>query len=182
MPRVDALAEDAIVEAFKHILVPTDFGDCADHALDVAVKLAKQLGARLTLIHVCELPVSAYAMYAQGLYFPMDSLEAAAAKALESATARLRERYPLADSLLRSGTAVEQLLAARDEIHADLIVMGTHGRRGVSRMLLGSVAEKTVRLSKVPVLTVPANELHEHVEQGAATAPATARSPEETRS
>jgi nucleotide-binding universal stress UspA family protein len=146
------------VETFKHILVPTDFGDCADHALDVAVALAKSLNAKLTLLHVCELPVSAYAMYAQGLYFPMDSLEAAAAKALESATVRLKERHPGAESALRSGTAVDQLLATQAEIGADLIVMGTHGRRGVSRMLLGSVAEKTVRLATVPVLTVPSKE------------------------
>lgn len=150
--------EDSIVDTFKHILVPTDFGDCADHALDVGVALAQQLGAKLTLLHVCELPVSAYAMYAQGLYFPMDSLEAAAAKALESATARLKARYPNSDSALRSGTAVDQVLATREELGADLIIMGTHGRRGVSRMLLGSVAEKTVRLAPVPVLTVPSKE------------------------
>ncbi len=153
------------MDAFKHILVPTDFGDCADHALDVAVALARRLDAKLTLLHVCELPVSAYAMYAQGLYFPMDTLEAAAAKALESATARLKARYPGADSVLKSGTAVDQLLITPDEVGADLIVMGTHGRRGVSRVLLGSVAEKTVRLSKVPVLTVPSKDHHTHEEQ-----------------
>jgi nucleotide-binding universal stress UspA family protein len=155
------VAAEVHVNAFKHILVPTDFGDCADHALDVAVALAKRLDAKITLLHVCELPVSGYAMYAQGLYFPMDALEAAAQKALDSAAALLRERYPASDAMLRSGTAVEQLMAARDELHADLIVMGTHGRRGVSRMLLGSVAEKTVRMSKVPVLTVPAKDLEE---------------------
>ena len=151
------------VYAFKHILVPTDFGDCADHALDVAVALAQRLDAKITLLHVCELPVSAYAMYAQGLYFPMDTLEAAAQKALDSAAARLRARYAGSDAILRSGTAVDKLMDARDEVHADLIVMGTHGRHGVSRMLLGSVAEKTVRMSKVPVLTVPAKELVEPV-------------------
>lgn len=157
------------MDAFKHILVPTDFGDPADHALDVAVALAKRLDAKLTMLHVCEQPVSAYAMYAQGLYFPMDSLEAAAATALEAATVRLQERYPGADSQLRTGTALEQLLSTCDEIGADLIVMGTHGRRGVSRMLLGSVAEKTVRLSKVPVLTVPSKDHHKQTEQKATT-------------
>lgn len=153
-----------MADAFTHIMVPTDFGDCADHALDVAVTLAKRLDARLTLFHVCELPVSAYAMYAQGLYFPMESIEAAAAKALDSASARLKERYPRAEALMRSGTAVEQLMITIDEVGVDLIVMGTHGRRGVSRMLLGSIAEKTVRLSKVPVLTVPSAEHQRHEE------------------
>ncbi len=153
------------MDGFKHIVVATDFGDCADHALDVAIALARRLDAKLTLLHVCELPVSAYAMYAQGLYFPMDSLEAAAAKALDAATVRLTERYAGADSVLKSGAAVDQVLAAADEVAADLIVMGTHGRRGVSRVLLGSVAEKTVRLSKVPVLTVPAKAHQTHAEQ-----------------
>ncbi len=152
------------MDGFKHIVVPTDFGDCADHALDVAIALARRLDAKLTLLHVCELPVSAYAMYAQGLYFPMDSLEAAASKALAAATVRLKARYAGADSVLKSGTATDQLLVTCEEIGADLVVMGTHGRRGVSRMLLGSVAEKTVRLSKVPVLTVPSNEHQAHQE------------------
>jgi nucleotide-binding universal stress UspA family protein len=145
------------VKPFRHILVPTDFGECAEQALEVAIGLATKLDAKLTLIHVCELPVSAYAMYAQGLYFPMDELEAAAKKALEEASVKLRTRMPSADTVLASGTAVEQILSARKDKDADLIVMGTHGRRGLSRVLLGSVAEKTVRLSPVPVLTVPAH-------------------------
>jgi nucleotide-binding universal stress UspA family protein len=143
------------VAAFRHILVPTDFGDCANQALEIAIDLAKKLDAKLTLLHVCELPVSAYAMYAQGLYFPMDDLEKAAKKALDEAAAQLKKRMPTADAVLRSGTAVEQLLATCAEQQADLIIMGTHGRRGISRMLLGSVAEKTVRMATVPVLTVP---------------------------
>jgi nucleotide-binding universal stress UspA family protein len=146
------------VKPFRHILVPTDFGECAEQALEIAIGLATKLDAKLTLLHVCELPVSAYAMYAQGLYFPMDELEAAAKKALEEATAKLLTRMPNAESILASGTAVEQILSARKERNADLIVMGTHGRRGLSRVLLGSVAEKTVRLCPVPVLTVPAHQ------------------------
>jgi nucleotide-binding universal stress UspA family protein len=145
------------VKPFRHILVPTDFGECAEQALEIAIGLATKLDAKLTLLHVCELPVSAYAMYAQGLYFPMDELEAAAKKALDEASAKLKARIPNAESVLASGTAVEQILNARKDNDVDLIVMGTHGRRGISRVLLGSVAEKTVRLSPVPVLTVPAH-------------------------
>jgi nucleotide-binding universal stress UspA family protein len=145
------------VKPFRHILVPSDFGECAEQALEIAIALATKLDAKLTLLHVCELPVSAYAMYAQGLYFPMDELEQAAKKALDEAAKRLRERMPNADAVLASGTAVEQILGTLKEKGADLVVMGTHGRRGISRVLLGSVAEKTVRLSPVPVLTVPAH-------------------------
>jgi len=159
--------KDPIVDCFKHILVPTDFGDCAERALDVAVELAQKLDTKLTLLHVCELPVSSYAIYAQGLYFPMDSLEAAAAKALDLATTRLKARYPKAESALRTGTALDQVLAVRDELGADLIIMGTHGRRGVSRLLLGSVAEKAVRMAPVPVLTVPSREHSKIAENGA---------------
>ena len=149
------------MNAIKHILVPTDFGQCANHALDAAVSLATRFNAKLTLAHVCEIPISAYAMYAQGLVFPAENLEGEAQKALDSATEELKKRYPNSDSVMRSGATVEELIAIRDEIGADLIVMGTHGRHGVSRMLLGSMAEEVIRMSGVPVLTIPSQELED---------------------
>jgi nucleotide-binding universal stress UspA family protein len=139
---------------FKHILVATDFSDSAAQALELAAEMAVKFEAALTLLHSWEVPSYSYG---GGLYVPVDlatPLEEAAKKCLAEALVELRQRVPRADSSLRSGVAWEEILAAASELHADLIVVGTHGRRGLNRALLGSVAEKVVRMANVPVLTV----------------------------
>jgi len=139
---------------FQRILVATDFSDSAQQALEHALHLAEKFGSELTLVHCWE--ASNYP-YAAGLYFAGDvatPIERAAAARLAEAMAQLTPRFPAAKSMLRSGAAWQELLSAADEVKADLIVMGTHGRRGFERALLGSVAEKVVRMARVPVLTV----------------------------
>jgi len=143
---------------FKHIVVATDFSDCSARALDFGIELAAQFDAQLTLVHAWEIPSTGYSA---ALYSPGDLLtpiEQAAATQLNAALESLRERLPRAKSVLRAGVAWEEIVAAAADVHADLIVVGTHGRRGVSRALLGSVAERVVRLSPVPVLTVRGTE------------------------
>ena len=139
---------------FKHLLVPTDFGESSERAVALAVDLATKYGAALTLLHTCEIPVTPYAgAYGAAMDF-LTPVRAAAQTRLDQALAELRTRFPKADGVLCVGSPwqeIEQRIAAT---HADLVVMGTHGRRGVNRMLLGSVAEKIVRTSTVPVLTV----------------------------
>jgi nucleotide-binding universal stress UspA family protein len=140
--------------AFKHILVPTDFGESSAAALEVAVDLSNKYGATLTLLHTYESPVYAYP--AMG-YAPADVLmpiEEHAQKECDAAVKALRVRVPDAKGILRFGAPAPEIQKAIEETHADLVVMGTHGRRGLGHVLLGSVAEKTVRLSPVPVLTV----------------------------
>lgn len=82
------------------------------------------------------------------------SLLEAAGGALVAFADSMRDRFPEAKSVLRRGRPWEEILAAAADVEADLIVIGTHGRRGLSRALLGSVAEKVVRVSPVPVMTV----------------------------
>jgi nucleotide-binding universal stress UspA family protein len=139
---------------FRHILVPLDFEDPSQEALEVALALALTFDAKLTVIHAWDLPVYSYA----GLsYLPPDVatvVEEAAERSLASAMALATRRLPGAASVLVRGAAAVEILDAAGRLKADLIVMGTHGRRGVSRMLLGSVAEKVVRSSPVPVLTI----------------------------
>lgn len=138
---------------FKHILVPTDFSEPAQHALDIAVDLAKKDAAALTLLHTYDSPVYPYA----GLPpIPSDfigPIRDAAERSLNAALAELQKRFPAAKSALAYGVAWQQILQLAKDAGADLIVMGTHGRRGLSHALLGSVAEKVVRLSEIPVLT-----------------------------
>jgi len=141
---------------FQRILVASDFSDSSQQALALAIEIAEKFGSELTLLHSWEAPDYSYAA---GLYLPMDvvaPIERAAVARLEEALLELKQRFPTAQSTLRSGVAWEQVLAAAGDLKADLIVMGTHGRRGLERALLGSVAEKVVRLSRVPVLTVHA--------------------------
>jgi universal stress protein A len=139
---------------FRHILVATDFSESAQRALELAIEMAGKFEADLTLLHCWEAPSYSYG---GGLYVPVDlitPIEKGAVRALAEALIELKKRVPAAKSMLRSGSPWEEILAAARELPADLIVVGTHGRRGLNRMLLGSVAEKIVRMAEVPVLSV----------------------------
>jgi nucleotide-binding universal stress UspA family protein len=145
--------------AFKHVLVPTDFSEPASRALALALDMVAGSGAKLTLFHASWLPpeaFSAYGTHAEGIDWRADDVARAARKTLEQALSRARERYPETASAVAFGDPWHAILDAIAEHGVDLVVMGTHGRRGLSHAILGSVAEKVVRLSPVPVLTVPA--------------------------
>jgi nucleotide-binding universal stress UspA family protein len=142
--------------AFRHILVATDFSEASGPALRLAVELAREGGSDLVVQHTCEVPFYAYSELAMS---PVDLLEPVvevARQKLADVVAGLHDRCPGARGVLKVGVPWEQILAAAAETGADLLVVGTHGRHGVTHALLGSVAEKVVRLSPVPVLTVRA--------------------------
>ena len=149
-----ALLGVRIVSAFTHVLVATDFGKPAESAEALGISFAEKFGAKLTVLYVFSVPNAAYAT---GSYLQIDQLERQARKALEAKTAALKQRFPQLTAVMRTGTPYEEILATAKEAGADLIVMGTHGRRGVPRALLGSVAERVVRTAAVPVLTVSAS-------------------------
>jgi nucleotide-binding universal stress UspA family protein len=141
----------------RRILVPTDFGEAAAKALDFAVDLAKKYGAKITLLHVYEVPVYPYPGTLADIDF-VTPIREAAQKELASAFDALKLRGAEARSELQYGVPWSAILDTAAHQKADLIVMGTHGRKGVMHALLGSVAEKVVRLSPVPVLTVRSSE------------------------
>jgi nucleotide-binding universal stress UspA family protein len=138
--------------SFKNILVPTDFSAAASLALEYARTLARQFGATLHLVHVIEEPLLL------GEYYPLETADMRA-KLIESQTLELkRAAVRLADVKVETALAfgpipreIVECATARD---ADLIVMGTHGRNAVARVLLGSVAERVVRTADCPVMTV----------------------------
>jgi len=135
------------------VLVAVDFEEASRHAIEVARELAGPLGAELCLLHVYQLPVYTYpGLEPQLLPDLTREITLAAGRAL----AQLATDVGVARTLLREGDAAPAILAAAGEVGAALIVMGTHGRRGLSRAILGSVAEKVVRRSAIPVLTVRA--------------------------
>jgi universal stress protein A len=144
----------------RRILVPLDFSDQARKSLNYAVRMALELKAKLVVLHVGP-PIPTFA-------YPLPE-----ATALQTAqwTETLRERQesarqaledeirPWFDSVefeiqFEEGEATDAIVRSADEFECTLIVMGSHGRTGLKRVLLGSVAEKTVRLAHVPVLIV----------------------------
>jgi len=135
-----------------NILVPIDHSACSEQALDYACELADKLGAKLQLLSVIGIPTYGVPDVGVGLTAPMmENLVDDNQRALE---ALAKSRPAVSQALVRAGDARDVILHTAEEIGADLIVMGTHGRRGISRALLGSVAEMVVRTSPVPVLTV----------------------------
>lgn len=136
----------------RHILVPHDFSDTAEHALAFAIALAEKLGAHVTLMHAYEIP--AYPDSALMTAEFIANIRRAAQGAIENLASLARRPGVEVQALLREGRPWSEVNATAKETHADLIVMETHGRHGLARALLGSVAEKVVRTAPCPVLTV----------------------------
>lgn len=140
---------------FQSILVPVDFSACSDAALETAVGLAGTLGSKLRLLHVYHAPALMFDPYGIQPAEPfLLEAPAAARKRLEEELAKVEKAGVSADAEVRQGLPAEQIVADAGERGADLIVLGTHGHTGLEHVLLGSVAERTVRLAPCPVLTV----------------------------
>jgi nucleotide-binding universal stress UspA family protein len=140
------------VTSIRRILVPHDFSETADRALALALDLAGPLGARVTIMHAYELLTYSFP---DTVALPnVGDIEKASRTALEGVVSRVGRPGIAIDSVLREGSPWSEINGAAKDCHADLIVIGTHGRRGISRALLGSVAEKVVRTAPCPVLTV----------------------------
>jgi nucleotide-binding universal stress UspA family protein len=143
----------------KRLLVPVDFSDCSLDALEYAVIVAQRVQASLTLLHVME-PVS----YGLDFTFPhpekRERMREAITSRLDGLVSALASAQVTADYLLRGGLPNDSILEAARTGSADLIVMGTHGRRGLSHAFYGSVAESVLRQSHCPVLTVRSPKFH----------------------
>ncbi|MDA8095666.1 MAG: universal stress protein [Betaproteobacteria bacterium] len=144
---------------FKHILVPVDGSPTADKALALACGLAKEQRAALRIVHV--LDESMIALGAQGWIPDYDSLRSALREAGDRLLERAKRDAEKLDvvpetALLELAMGRLATVIAEDATRsgADLIVMGTHGRRGVDRLFLGSVADGVVRTASIPVLLV----------------------------
>jgi nucleotide-binding universal stress UspA family protein len=141
----------------RTIFYATDFSPASEPALDAAVGLAQQYGAQVWVVHAME-PVhyvTGEEFAAAELYAKIEeATERNAAASIEKLVARLRGLGVNAESLLLKGSPAEQVVNAAKEHHADLIVIGTHGRTGLSKLFMGSVAGRIVSAAECPVLTV----------------------------
>jgi nucleotide-binding universal stress UspA family protein len=138
----------------RTIVHPTDFSIDADAALRVASWLAREHGARLVILHVECLDVLSYGT-------PADDVDPRVfKKALDNVRKRVETpdlKYPI-ETVLRRGFAPDGIVAAAEEMDCDLIVMGTHGRTALGRLLMGSVAEHVLPKASCPVLLVKASQ------------------------
>jgi len=142
----------------KNILVPTDLSEGAEEALDYACDLAKMFGAKIHLVNVIGIPALGVPELGVALTSTViDQIIRDNQAALEKLAESKKCRAQIGEVLLRTGDARDVINHAAAELGCDLIVMGTHGRRGVSRALLGSVTETVVRTAPCPVLTVRAH-------------------------
>jgi nucleotide-binding universal stress UspA family protein len=133
----------------KKILFPTDFSHCGDAALKMATSLARDAGATLLIVHVEEPPVA----YGGGeMYYGVPEPASEDLRRMLEAVVPTDLSVPREYRLITGdpSTAIARLA---EEEHVDLIVMGTHGRTGLTRLLMGSVAEAVVRRAPCPVLT-----------------------------
>lgn len=148
---------------FRRILVPIDGSPTSNRGLEEAIALAKDQRARLCLLHVVDEFVLTQSVDGT-MYLPvryvdrfLESLREGGRKLLARAEAKARRRHIEVDTMLlatRGRRAADLIVRQAKRWRADVIVLGTHGRRGLSRMLLGSDAEMIVREAPVPVLLV----------------------------
>jgi nucleotide-binding universal stress UspA family protein len=141
---------------YRAIVVPTDFSPASEAALKHAIGLAPQLDCDLHVVHVWQLPVYTVP---DGYFMLGAEATGRLVEGLEKSLIELKSVHAAPEvklkTYLREGAPDAEVHRLVEELGAGLIVMGTHGRRGIAHALLGSIAEKIVRTSKVPVMVVP---------------------------
>jgi universal stress protein A len=144
------------MKPFHRILVATDFTPASELALAEAIDMAKGDGTELLIAHAYPLPSAPQAeAVAPGVYdeWVRNLRERVEAK-LEPLVRKARNEGVLAEALILSGTPDEAITEAAAEQRADLVIVGTHGRKGVSRFFPGSVASRVISTAPCPVLTI----------------------------
>jgi nucleotide-binding universal stress UspA family protein len=145
----------------KKILAPIDFTQASNASLDYAMGLAAALGAIVSIVHVYQIPVYGFPDGAIVTSSRMATeLSEKAQQNLDNVVHAHKRRGIPVVGILVNGLASEEIVRLAEIEKADLIVIGTHGRHGLSRAILGSVAEQVIRTSPVPVLAVRGQ--HEH--------------------
>jgi universal stress protein A len=145
-------------KSIKRIVVPTDFSALSEEAIETALDFARELGATVDLVHVATEMTYPLPPPMEVVTLPVDIASAVqeASSRLATQEESLRGRGVTCESTVLVGQADKEIVSHADKTHADLIIMGTHGRSGLGHVLIGSVAEKVVQHAHCPVLTLPA--------------------------
>jgi nucleotide-binding universal stress UspA family protein len=140
---------------YRLILCPVDFSKPSERALATALDLAAQLKAAVRVLHVYQLPATVLPdVAADGLSDLTSVMESRLQEKLDALVKGIAQPGVEISAGLAEGVPYVEIVRGAKALHADLIVIGTHGRTGLAHMMLGSVAERVVRTSDVPVLTV----------------------------
>ena len=140
-----------VAVTFEHILVPTDFSETSQRALEYAKTIARQSNSELLLVHVN--PPINLVTPPETAWIDESEVQARQGEQMEESGAALRAEGFRARAISLTGPLYNELLSAIKQYKVDLIVMGTHGRTGLGRLLMGSVAESVLRQAPCPVLT-----------------------------
>jgi nucleotide-binding universal stress UspA family protein len=144
------------MKSFDTILFANDFSENSEYAFDYALTLAKKFDARLIIIHVINEPVDLRGFYVPHISFENLEKEIAesAEKMMEKFCRTRAKDYAKVETVVISGIPNEEIIRKAGEAGAGLIVLGTHGRKGLDHILFGSTAERVLRSAPCPVLSV----------------------------
>lgn len=141
---------------FSKILLPTDFSECSAEAAEVARSLAERFGSRIVVLHVLDEPATLDPMFRGDV--PLEMLRARmeqfARDNMDAFLAKHFSGFDRFDTVVATGIPYREIIGNAREAEVDLVVIGTHGRTGVEHVIFGSTAEKVVRMSPCPVLSV----------------------------
>jgi nucleotide-binding universal stress UspA family protein len=144
------------MKTFKNVLFATDFSAGSDYAFDYAISLVRRCDAKLNVIHVINEPVDLRGFYVPHISFEKleEEIELGAKKLMEQFVRTHLNDFTNFETFIVPGIAYDEIIKKATDIGADLVVLGTHGRTGLDHVLFGSTAEKVVRKSPVPVMTI----------------------------
>jgi len=140
--------------SLKNVLCPIDHSDCSKEALKYAVTLAMRDKAKLLLLHIID--IRSFSEGLEAMSKPLldeETLEQLRAKLLDCIPEEIRDDMDV-EAIVAQGIPFAEIISTAKEKKIDMIVIGSHGRTGLSHMMLGSVSEKVVRKAPCPVLTV----------------------------
>ena len=145
---------------FKTILFATDFSDGSDFAFQSALSLARKFDGKLILVHIINEPVDLRGFYVPHISFDKleEEIEQGAEKLMEKFCRTHMVDFNNYESIVSPGIPYDEIIKKAVALNVDLIVLGTHGRTGLDHVLFGSTAEKVVRKSPIPVMTIRIQE------------------------
>jgi nucleotide-binding universal stress UspA family protein len=144
------------MKEFKTILFATDFSENSEYAFDYALAMARKYQSLLAIVHVINEPVDLRGFYVPHISFESleEEIEEGARKMMEKFCRTHIGDYENYQTFIVPGIPYDEIIKKAADLNADLIIMGTQGRSGLDHVLFGSTAEKVVRKSPVPVMTI----------------------------
>lgn len=145
---------------FKTVLFATDFSEGSDFAFQAALSVVRKYEGKLIIVHIINEPVDLRGFYVPHISFDKleEEIEQGAEKLMDKFCRSHLAEFSNFETYISPGIPYDEIIKKAKDCHCDLIVMGTHGRTGLDHVLFGSTAEKVVRKSPIPVMTIRIQE------------------------